>query len=81
MDDMFTDFDPYDALIQCQSNINQCAVAINHGTEIMKDLAQKYNHQQEVIQQLQFHNRRLTAQVNQLMNQISEIRSGLNPSG
>jgi hypothetical protein len=61
-----TDFDPYEALIQCHSNIQQCALAINHSTEVMKDLAAKYNHQQEVIQQLQFQNRKLTAQLNQL---------------
>jgi hypothetical protein len=61
-----SDFDPYEALIQCQNNINQCAQAINYGTEVMKELAAKYNHQQEVIQQLQFQNRKLTAQLNQL---------------
>jgi hypothetical protein len=61
-----TEFDPLEALIQCQNNIQQCAMAINVGSELMKELTAKYNHQQEVIQQLQFQNRKLTAQVNQL---------------
>ena len=61
-----SDFDPYELLLQCHNNIQQCALAINHGSELMKELTAKYNHQQEVIQQLQFQNRKLTAQLNQL---------------
>ena len=58
-----TGWDPHQALLQCEQNIMQCAGAINHGTEIMKELAAKYNHQQEVIQQLQFNNRKLQQMV------------------
>jgi Mg2+ and Co2+ transporter CorA len=71
MDDMFnTGWDPHQALLQCEQNIMQCAAAINHSTEIMKDLAGKYNHQQEVIQQLQFNNRKLQQMVDALRHEI-----------
>jgi hypothetical protein len=71
MDDMFnTGWDPHTSLLQCEQNILQCANAINHGTEIMKDLASKYNHQQEVIQQLQFNNRKLQQMVDALRHEV-----------
>jgi len=75
MRDFETGWDPYEALIQCQNNIEQCAIAINHGTEVMKELAAKYNHQQEVIQQLQFNNRKLTAMVNQLHSELRTLKN------
>jgi hypothetical protein len=52
----------------------QCAAAINHGTEVMKELANKYNHQQEVIQQLQFNNRKLQQMVDALRHEV--VRQG-----
>lgn len=67
---MNTGWDPYQSLLQCEQNILQCASAINHGTEIMKDLANKYNHQQEVVQQLQFNNRKLQQMVDALRHQV-----------
>jgi hypothetical protein len=71
MDDMFnTGWDPHQALLQCEQNILQCAGAINHGTEIMKELAAKYNHQQQVIEQLQFNNRKLQQMVNALRHEV-----------
>jgi uncharacterized protein YajQ (UPF0234 family) len=48
----------------------QCAGAINHGTEVMKELAAKYNHQQEVIQQLQFNDRKLQQLIDALRHQV-----------
>ena len=65
-----TGWDPHQALLQCEQNILQCAGAINHGTEIMKELAAKYNHQQQVIEQLQFNNRKLQQMVNALRHEV-----------
>lgn len=70
-----TNWDPYDALKTAEHNITECVKAINHGSEIMKDLASKYNHQQEVIQQLMFDNRRLNQQINNLRSIVEQIRS------
>lgn len=69
-DDWNTGFDPYEELMLAKQNIQQCAIAINHGSEIMKDLANKYNHQQEVIQQLMFQNKKLHNQIENLRVQI-----------
>ena len=70
-DDMFnTGWDPHTALIMCEQNIQQCAHAINNGTEIMKDLAFKLNHQQEVIQQLVLQNNRLQKSVEGLKQRM-----------
>jgi hypothetical protein len=69
-DFMNTGWDPHQALLQCEQNILQCANAINHGTEVMKELAAKYNHQQEVIQQLQFNNRKLQQMVEALRHEV-----------
>ena len=70
-DDLFnTGWDPHTALLMCEQNIQQCAVAINNGTEVMKDLANKYNHQQEVIQQLMFQNNKLQKMIEVLKHQI-----------
>jgi len=70
-DDMFnTGWDPHTALIMCEQNIQQCAHAINNGTEIMKDLAFKLNHQQEVIQQLVLQNNRLQKSVEGLKHRM-----------
>jgi len=69
-DFMNTGWDPHQALLQCEQNIMQCAGAINNGTEVMKELANKYNHQQEVIQQLQFNNRKLQQMVDALRHEV-----------
>lgn len=69
-DDFNTGWDPYSALIMCEQNIQQCAMAINQGTEVMKDLANKYNHQQEVIQQLMFQNRKLQQMINTMNHKL-----------
>jgi Mg2+ and Co2+ transporter CorA len=69
-----TGWDPHQALLQCEQNILQCAGAINQGTEVMKELAAKYNHQQEVIQQLQFNNRKLQQMVDALRHEV--VRQG-----
>jgi len=70
-DDLFnTGWDPHTALLMCEQNIQQCAIAINQGTEVMKDLANKYNHQQEVIQQLMFQNNKLQKMIELLKHQV-----------
>lgn len=79
-DDLFnTGWDPYDTLLQCQHNIQQCVFAIQHSSEILKDLASKHKHQQEVIQQLMFQNKKLHAMVEhlnvQVLNQGLEIQT------
>lgn len=68
-----TGWDPHTALLMCENNIQQCAIAINQGTEVMKEIAAKCNHQQEVIQQLMFNNRKLTGQVNTQHSQITSM--------
>ena len=65
-----TGWDPHQALLNCEENIRQCAIAINTGSEITKDLANKYNHQQEVIQQLIFQNRKLQQMIELLKEQV-----------
>jgi cytolysin (calcineurin-like family phosphatase) len=71
MDDYWnTGWDPHQALLQCEQNIMQCATGINNGSEIIKDLGGKYRHQQEVIQQLQFNNRKLQQMVDAMQHQM-----------
>ena len=78
MDDYWnTGWDPHHALLQCEQNILQCAGAINNGTEVMKDLVNKFNHQQEVIQQLQFNNRKLQQMVDALRHEVIQQGSQL----
>lgn len=70
-----TGWDPYEALRTAEHNVHQLILAVNNGTEVMKDLANKYNHQQEVIQQLMFQNRKLTGQVNTQSAEITRLLS------
>lgn len=72
-----TGWDPHQALLMCEQNIQQCAIAINQGTEVMKDLANKYNHQQEVIQQLMFQNQKLARLIEQQRLQINNHETAL----
>ena len=72
-----TGWDPHQALLQCEQNILQCANAINNGSEIMKELAAKYNHQQEIIQQLQFNNRKLQQMVDALRHEVIQNSAAL----
>ena len=70
MEDFNTDWDPYEELMTHRNNIQQCAIAINTGSELMKELGVKYNHQQEVIQQLMFQNKKLQQMLEVLKNQL-----------
>ena len=70
MNDFNTDWDPYEELMAHRNNIQQCALAINTGSELMRELGQKYQHQQEVIQQLMFQNKKLQQMIEVLKHQI-----------
>ena len=65
-EDFNTGWDPHQELLTCVHNIGQIVLAVQNGTEVMKELANKYNHQQQVIEQLMFQNRRL--------NQLLEVQ-------
>lgn len=65
-----TGWDPYEELMLHRNNIQQCAIAINTGSELMKELGQKYAQQQEVIQQLMFQNRKLQQMIEVLKTQV-----------
>jgi hypothetical protein len=54
-----TGWDPHQELLTCIHNISQLVLAVQNGSEIMKELANKYQHQQGVIEQLMFQNRKL----------------------
>ena len=58
-DDFNTGWDPHQELLNCVHNIGQLVLAVQNGSEIMKELANKYQHQQQVIEQLMFQNRKL----------------------
>lgn len=73
MTDFNTGWDPYDELMAHRSNIQQCALAINTSSELLKELSRKYQHQQEVIEQLMFQNRKLQDMLNVLKNQLVEV--------
>lgn len=74
-----TNWDPYQALKDCEHNVHQCVLAINHTTEVLKDLASKYNHQQEVISQLMFQNRKLNQNLNQAIVELENLRNSTKP--
>lgn len=58
-DDLFSnDFDPYMELLQNSSNIQQLAAAFNQQAALVQQLAKQNQHLQEVIQQLQFNDRK-----------------------
>ena len=75
MNEFNTGWDPYDELMTHRHNIEQLVLAINQGSELMKELGYKYNHQQEVIQQLMFQNRKLQNDINNLRLQVENIKN------
>jgi len=75
MNEFNTGWDPYQELMQHRHNIEQLVLAINQGSELMKQLGFKYQHQQEVIQQLMFQNRKLTADLANLRIQIENLKN------
>ena len=78
MDDFHhTGWDPYQSLLQCENNVQQCALAINRGSQITKDIIDKTRHQQEVIEQLIFQNNKLRTQVDQHQRLLDQINQKL----
>ena len=78
MDDFHnTGWDPHQELITCVHNIGQLVLAVQNGSEIMKELANKYTHQQQVIEQLMFQNRRLNQLLEIQRIEMSRIRESL----
>lgn len=69
-EDWNTGWDPYEELMVHRNNISQCVLAINTGSELMKELGQKYAQQQEVIQQLMFQNKKLHQMLEVLKTQV-----------
>lgn len=74
MNEFNTGWDPYDELMLHRHNIDQMILAINQGSELTKQLGYKYNHQQEVIQQLMFQNRRLNQLLEIHRNELNQLR-------
>ena len=72
MNEFNTDWDPYEELMAHRNNIQQCALAINTGSELMKELGQKYQHQQEVIQ-----NKKLQQMIEVLKNQVITVSTDI----
>jgi hypothetical protein len=72
-----TGWDPHQELITCVHNIGQLVLAVQNGSEIMKELANKYTHQQQVIEQLMFQNRRLNQLLEIQRIEMSRIRQQL----
>jgi cell shape-determining protein MreC len=54
-----TGYDPFQELELAKHNIQQLAIAAAHQSDILKDLANRYNHQQVIIEQLVQQNQRL----------------------
>jgi hypothetical protein len=54
-----TGWDPHQELLNCVHNVGQLVLAVQNGSEIMKEIASKITHQQQVIEQLMFQNRKL----------------------
>jgi hypothetical protein len=72
-----TGWDPHQELITCVHNIGQLVLAVQNGSEIMKELANKYQHQQQIIEQLMFQNRRLNQLLEIQRIEMSRIRESL----
>lgn len=68
MNDNFhnTGFDPLQTLLQCENNIQQMALAINDGSDIVQELGKNYLEHQRAIQHLMFQNKKLQSQIDAL---------------
>ncbi|CAB4178735.1 hypothetical protein UFOVP1634_25 [uncultured Caudovirales phage] len=68
-----TGWDPHQSLVRSEHNIIQCAQAINSNNDSLKILTAKINHQQEVIQQLMFNDKKVSQQLNVQATQITAL--------
>lgn len=73
MSDFDTNWDPYEELMLHRSNIQQCAAAINTGSELTKQLSMAYNQQQQAIAQLTTQNAHLLRLTEVLRQQIITV--------
>lgn len=73
MNDFNTDWDPYEELMLHKHNIEQLVLAVSHGSELMKQMGHKYNHQQEIISQLVQQNQRLNDLLKSTRLEISRV--------
>jgi hypothetical protein len=80
MEPFDTNWDPYEALIQCQNNIQQCVFAINEGSEIMKQIGAKYKHQEQRLHNLEFEHKKLKAITNHLLAEVARLNTPKTPS-
>lgn len=78
MSEWDTGWDPYEELMLHRNNIQQLALAVNTGSELMKELGAKYNHQQELIVQLMFQNKKLTADLARLTTELQMLKVSIN---
>lgn len=77
-DDLFSsDFDPYNELLQAGSNINQLAIALNNQAASIEHLTRLHKHNAEVIQQLQFNDKKQRQQIQALQNDIITIKTDI----
>ena len=77
MNDFNTNWDPYEELMLHKHNIEQLVLAISHGSELMKQLGHKHQHQQEIISQLVQQNQRLNELLKSTRLEISRVSAEL----
>lgn len=58
-DNFNTGWDPYQQLLTAEHNIGQLVMAVQHGSQLVENLAKEVRHQNEVIKQLMFQNQKL----------------------
>ena len=67
------DFDPLTQLLNAENNINQLAKAYNNHEATLQELRRAYLHQQEVIKQLMFQNKKLQELASINRNEITKL--------
>lgn len=77
-DDLFNSgFDPYEHLLMAEHNINQLIKVHNEQSQRITKLQNHYNHQQEVIKQLMFQNKKLQELVAIHKSEITKLSTDL----
>lgn len=76
-DDWNTGWDPYQELLQSKANIQELARAYNAHENRIQQLNKAHSHQQEVIQQLMFQNRKLNQLLEIHTNTITKLGTDL----
>lgn len=68
-----SEFDPFDELMTARHNIGELIRAVNYQNQRLQDLEGLTRHQQEVIQQIMFQNKKLANQIAQQTNYIQTL--------